>query len=90
MLLYQRGMMSDIENAPDGMQGYRVTNDGATCTVSGVDSFTAVAYDLSGRQLWQGKSEGGMMSVPTETLDADVMLLRLQGDAGTETIKLMN
>ena len=90
MLLYRRGMMSDIENAPDRMQSYRVTNDGATCTVSGVDSFTAVAYDLSGRQLWQGRSDGGVIVVPAESLDDGVMLLRLQGNAGTETIKLMN
>lgn len=83
-------MMSDIENAPDRMQSYRVTNDGATCTVSGVDSFTAVAYDLSGRQLWQGCSDGGVIVVPAESLDDGVMLLRLQGNAGTETIKLMN
>lgn len=90
VLLYQRGMMSGLDDVADKASGYHVVNDGAGCTVSGEGDFSAVAYDLSGRQLWQGRSDGGLIVVPAESLDDGVMLLRLQGDAGTETIKLMN
>ena len=83
-------MMSGLDDVADKASGYHVVNDGAGCTVSGEGDFSAVAYDLSGRQLWQGRSDGGLIVVPAESLDDGVMLLRLQGDAGTETIKLMN
>lgn len=90
VLLYQRGMMSGLDDVADDASGYRMVNDGASCTVRGEGDFSGIAYDLSGCQLWQGRSEGGVLVVPAEEFDANVMLLRLQGDAGTETIKLMN
>ena len=90
VLLYQRGMMSGLDDVADDTSDYKVVNDGVSCTVCGEGDFTGIAYDLSGRQLWRGRSDGGVLVVPTESLGVDVMLLRLQGASGVETVKLIN
>lgn len=90
VLLYQRDLMSGLDDVADDTSDYKVVNDGSNYTVSGEGDFTGIAYDLSGRQLWQGRSDGGVLVVPAGSLGADVMLLRLQGASGVETVKLIN
>ena len=87
VVLYQKGM-SALSKPKEGMVGYAITRDGQSYTVTAASDFDAVVYDLSGRMLSYGCSSGCTFTLSFDSLPCEA-LLRLQGDAGTETLKLI-